>query len=238
MFDTLTAPVTSGHAIRLKDGTPCRLRPIGRDDREAMLACFAGLSPESRWQRFFGAKPALTESDLAFLTSADGHDHIALGAFRLNAWGEEIEVLGAARCIRLGPGSDTSELAMAVIDAARGRGLGKALVKQLVVLARREGLRRFRYEVLTANKDMRALAVSLGGRVHGLDDGTLTYDYDFAEPQAEPADSLPPWLDPFAITRLAIDAWSASLHRLLNAAHWMTWPMAGDGPSQPAIRAR
>ena len=204
--------------IRLKDGTPCRIRAIGPDDRDALLACFAGLSPESRRMRFFSAKPSLAESDLDFLTSADGRDHLALGAMRLDAWGQDVELLGVARCIRLGPDADASEFAISVVDAAQGRGLGTALCTHLVTAARRQGIRRFRCEVLAANAGMRALAAGLGSHVRWLDDGTLEYDYAFPSVDA-PETAYPFDLDhPLAAARLGADAWSAGTARVWSAS--------------------
>ncbi|TCT22720.1 GNAT family N-acetyltransferase [Thiobaca trueperi] len=204
--------------IRLKDGTPCRIRAIGPDDRDFLIACFAGLSPESRRMRFFTAKSSLTDGDLDFLTSADGRDHLALGAMRLDAWGQEVELLGVARCIRLGPDADASEFAISVVDAAQGRGLGKALFTHLVTAARRQGIRRFRCEVLAANAGMRALAAGLGGHVHWLDDGTLEYDYLFP-PVTAPEATCPPALDhSLAAARLGADVWSSGTARVWSAS--------------------
>lgn len=221
MHGCSTDSVALGRDIRLKDGTSCRIRALGADDREMVLDCFAGLSPESRRLRFFGVKPVLTESDLAFLTSADGRDHIALAAVRLNDSGQEVEVLGTARCIRLGPGSETCELALAVIDAAQGRGVGAALLARLVEAARRQGIRRLRYEVLAANGGMRALSQRLGSQVRWLDDGALEYVYQIPEPEDRPEESLPFLIDPLATARLAA-AWSSGRERVLDG-----WFVAG-----------
>lgn len=201
--------------IRLKDGTTCRIRPIGPDDRDFLIDCFAGLSPESRRMRFFTAKSSLTDGDLDFLTSADGRHHLALGAVRLDAWGQEVELLGVARCIRLGPDADASEFAISVVDAAQGRGLGTALFTHLVTAARRQGIRRFRCEVMATNASMRALAAGLGSHARWLDDGTLEYDY-LLPPATAPEAACPPALDhPLATARRGADAWSAGVTQIL-----------------------
>jgi GNAT superfamily N-acetyltransferase len=168
-----------GEAVRLKDGTFCRIRAIAGDDPAIVTACFDGLSDASRRLRFFGAKRALSEADLAYLTGADGRDHLAFAALRRTVSGET-EVLGVARCIRSTPGSEpvseTAELAMAVVDRAQGNGVGSALLGHLIVEAQERGIRRFRCEVLADNEGMRALAKRLGGHAVWLDDGTLEYD--------------------------------------------------------------
>ncbi|QVL48341.1 MAG: GNAT family N-acetyltransferase [Thiocapsa sp.] len=179
-----------GEAVRLKDGTFCRICPIERDDPAIVTACFDGLSNASRRLRFFGAKRVLTEADLAYLTGADGHDHLAFAALRRTVSGGSPEVLGVARCIRSKSGSEpvsepvseTAELAMAVVDRAQGNGVGTALLEHLIEEAREQGIRRFRCEVLADNEGMRALARRLGGHPVWLDDGTL--EYDCALPEA------------------------------------------------------
>lgn len=165
-----------GKPVRLKNGTFCHIRPIGREDPEIVTACFDGLSDASRRLRFFGAKRALTEADLAYLSGADGREHLAFAAVRRDALGQDTEVLGTARCIRSMPGSETAELAMAVVDRAQGNGVGTALLDHLIESAREQGIRRFRCEVLADNEGMRALAKRLGGHPVWLDDGTLEYD--------------------------------------------------------------
>ncbi|NCC28311.1 MAG: GNAT family N-acetyltransferase, partial [Gammaproteobacteria bacterium] len=141
-----------GEAVRLKDGTFCRIRPIDGDDPAIVTACFEGLSDASRRLRFFGAKRVLTEADLAYLTGADGRDHLAFAALRRSGSGGDTEVLGVARCIRSTSGSEpvseTAELAMAVVDRAQGNGVGAALLEHLIAEAREQGIRRFRCEVL------------------------------------------------------------------------------------------
>ncbi|HSO83041.1 GNAT family N-acetyltransferase [Thiocapsa sp.] len=182
-----------GEAVRLKDGTFCRIRPIEGDDTAIVTVCFEGLSDASRRLRFFGAKRVLTEADLAYLTGADGRDHLAFAALRRSVSGGDTEVLGVARCIRSAsgsePGSETAELAMAVVDRAQGNGVGSALLEHLIVEAREQGIRRFRCEVLADNEGMRALAKRLGGHAVWLDDGTLEYDCGLPDPVSTHGDS-------------------------------------------------
>ncbi len=182
-------------SIRLKDGTRCHIRPIGHDDPDLLNACFAGLSPASRRLRFFGAKQVLTAADLAYLTAADGRDHLAFAAIALDRNGRDGEVLGAARCIRSAPGSETAELAMAVVDQAQGKGVGTALLDHLTEAAREQGIRRFHCEVLADNEGMRTLASRLGGQASWLDDGAVKYDC------ALPESASPQTVEPVAAGR-------------------------------------
>jgi hypothetical protein len=89
--DSLFLNTDANPHFNLRDGSVCRIRPIDKGDRQLLQAGFQRLSPNSRRMRFFSVKKALTESDLDFLTNPDGRDHIALGAVRLDAQGNEVE---------------------------------------------------------------------------------------------------------------------------------------------------
>jgi RimJ/RimL family protein N-acetyltransferase len=235
MHATVGGSTMMGEDIRLKDGTSCRLRPLSAHDQDFMLACFDGLSPQSRRRRFFGVKSTLSTSELAFLTSADGHDHIALGVVRLNASGEEVEPLGAGRCIRVGPNADTGELALAVVDAAQGLGLGAVLLGALVKRARQGGIGRLRCEVMTDNLGMRALLERLGGQARWLEEGVLEYDCPLVEPPG--VFKSAPFFSPDLLTPLGSDAaiWTSGLEQIFDVSfqlvrafleHWFDhWPL-------------
>ncbi|WP_005224079.1 GNAT family N-acetyltransferase [Marichromatium purpuratum] len=165
------------HLVRLRDGSRCLLRALGPEDRDFLLACFAGLSPGSRRLRFCGVKRELNERDLAVLAAIDGHHHLAIGAIRLDERGMPGEPLGVARCIRTAPGADSGELAVEVIDAAQRRGVGTALLQALIGHARAVGIQRLRCEVLAANVGMRALAARLGGRPRWRGGAVLEYEH-------------------------------------------------------------
>src|SRR4051812_36633492 len=113
--------------VELSDGSCIVIRPVTGEDRRLLLAGFARFGERSRQQRFMGVKVKLTEAELAFFTEVDQHDHVALGALDP----ETGEGVGIARFIRLKPGGNVAEAAVAVVDAWQGRGIGKALLRAL-----------------------------------------------------------------------------------------------------------
>ncbi len=136
----------------LADGTRVLLRLISAADRELLRRGFERLSPTSRYLRFFTTKPELSEGELDCLTDLDDVDRLAIGAIQLDPDGGEGDGLGVARFARVPGEPAVAEPAVAVIDHAQGRGLGKLLLSRLAIAARERGVERFRCEVLAANR--------------------------------------------------------------------------------------
>ena len=142
--------------VELRDGSRVEIRPVEPDDRAALATGFERLSPESRYRRFFGPMPELSERFLDYLTIIDHHDHEALVAFDP----ETGDGVGVARYVRTKP--DVAEPAIAVIDDWQGRGVATELLDRLVDRAREEGIVRFEAPVLASNQDAIAVLERLG----------------------------------------------------------------------------
>jgi len=209
---------TNDGRLRLADGSCYRIRPSGEADRQRLLDCFEALSADTRRLRFFNSKSSLTPAELDYFAGADGHDHIACVAVRLDEQGQEGEALGFARCVRLSPGCEVAEFSITVVDRVQGQGLGSALLDQIMAMARGAGIRRFRCEVLAENSGMRNLAQHLGGEPQWLGDGTVEYDCALPETPT-PADADLPWyLDPQGLVSPWADAWLNGLRDSLTLA--------------------
>lgn len=133
--------------------TPVQIRPIRADDRARLQASHARLSPESRYRRFLGPKPTLSESDARYLVEIDGRDHVAFVATAVvdGAEGAEGEIVAVARFVRLPDAPDTAEFAIVVGDADQRRGLATELLRRLAVAATERDISRFRATMLSDN---------------------------------------------------------------------------------------
>lgn len=154
--------------LRLPDGTPVRLRPLGPGDREALRHGVAhDLSAESRYRRFLSPLTELSDEQLDELTGADGVDHCALGALA----GVRGQPAGVARYIRTPARPDRAEVALTVVDAWQGRGLGGLLLAALAGCALENGVRSFHADVLSDNAPVLALLRRCGSaaELHSLD---------------------------------------------------------------------
>ena len=163
--------------LKLRDGSLARVRPIGPDDKDALVAGFARLSEESRYRRFMTPIDELSPSQLSYLTEVDHHDHEALIAFD-SGGGEPV---GVARFVRLDDGT-SAEAAVTIVDAWQGRGLGTALTSLLAERAREEGVVRFAALLLAGNEQMHDVLASIGpATVLSREAGTVEVEVDIPE---------------------------------------------------------
>lgn len=163
----VTSSTTSPRSVRLKDGTEIVIRQIAPEDKRVLKEAFERLSEQSRFRRFLSPKNQLTETELVFLTEVDHHDHEAIVAL---APREETGV-GVARFVRSEHDPALAEVAVTVADDWQHRGVGTALLAELVERARSEDVRRFGAVVHSSNRPMFELLQQLGAVVSRSRDG-------------------------------------------------------------------
>jgi RimJ/RimL family protein N-acetyltransferase len=127
-----------------------------------------GLSAQSLYLRF-GRPVAPAALDLRWIDALDGPIHVAFGALE-RATGRP---LGVARYARDGALAPEAELAVAVVDAWQGRGVGRLVVGRLAAYARAAGIETLRASVLAGNRPALALMRGLGARPVAISRGTL-----------------------------------------------------------------
>jgi RimJ/RimL family protein N-acetyltransferase len=137
----------------LRDGRPVTIRALKPDDRSAMLSAVGRVSAQSLYRRFFGPKRGFTEKETDFFVNVDFVTHVALAAVIDD--GGQATIIGAGRYIVSEPGK--AELAFAIIDEYQGKGIGAALLRNLMLVARESGLQQLVAEVLAENAPMLAL---------------------------------------------------------------------------------
>lgn len=148
----------SQRSHELSDGSAIDVRPIQPEDKRTIEATFDRLSEESRYRRFLTPKNHLSRSELAFLTEVDHSDHEAL----IGIDAETGDGVGAARYVRSPVDSEVAEVAVSVADDWHGRGVGTALLEELVERAREEGVQRFSALILSENHDVLRLFERVG----------------------------------------------------------------------------
>ena len=145
-------------SVMLRSGSRVLIRPIRPEDKEALIDGLHGLTPESRYRRFFSLMPELSARQLRYLTEVDHRTHEALVATDPSTG----DGIGVARFIRSTTDSRVAEVAVAVVDDWQGRGVGTALLEALAARGREEGVERFTASVLALNRRMLDLLRRLG----------------------------------------------------------------------------
>ncbi|ABY32625.1 GNAT family N-acetyltransferase [Methylorubrum extorquens] len=135
---------------RLRDGRTLEIRALLPGDRVGVLAAIDHSSAQSLYRRFFGAKRRFTDKEIAFFLEVDFTNHVALVA-TLNKNGARA-IIGGARYVMTQPGQ--AEMAFTVVDQYQGQGIGAALMRHLIGIARESGLIILSAEVLPDNGPM------------------------------------------------------------------------------------
>jgi ribosomal protein S18 acetylase RimI-like enzyme len=130
------------------------IRALRDGDTETVAALFARLGDRSRERRFCGAKPRLSDLELATLARVDHDRHVLVGY----ADGDS-QPVGIARLVRDG---DSAEIAFAIADDYQSRGFGSILASELAADARAAGITQLTATVCGDNPRVIALLERLG----------------------------------------------------------------------------
>ena len=157
-------------SFRLRDGTAITARALVPEDRPLVADAFERLSERSRYMRFLTPMPRLPQRTLDALMEVDHHGHVALIALHHGS------CVGVVRYVRDRGDPTLADLAITVIDAYQGRGLGRALLLALGDVAVARGVRAFLLDIHPENAGMARLARPLGARLissEGITRGVL-----------------------------------------------------------------
>ncbi|MDA0952125.1 MAG: GNAT family N-acetyltransferase [Proteobacteria bacterium] len=139
----------------LDDGTGVILRPLRPSDREAFLGAFRKLSDRSCYLRFHKLDPRLRERDIAYLTTVDQVDHVALAVFAPSGG------IALGRFVRLPEEPATADLTLTVVDGWQRRGIAKLLLAALMARARNVAITSFTASVLDENRPARTMMAAI-----------------------------------------------------------------------------
>lgn len=144
---------------RLRNGRAVEIRAFRPGDRAGlMVAVGSRSSGQSLRSRFFTVRRHFSQREIDSFMNVDFVGHVALVAVVEEASGPAI--IGAGRYIVGRAGS--AELALAVIDEYQGLGIGTALVRSLIAIARAAGLETLVAHVLSENAAMLNIFKSCG----------------------------------------------------------------------------
>lgn len=161
--------------VVLRDGAVVAVRPLRATDAELMMDFFERLGPESRYFRYFRARPTIDRAEIDALVDIDYDVHMAIAAFDGN------RMVGVAQYNRFLDELSAAEVAFAVADDQQGRGLGTELLQLLTSYARQSGVTKFRAFVLSENIQMMRVFRNSGFELQRtLEDGIYEVDFPVA----------------------------------------------------------
>jgi RimJ/RimL family protein N-acetyltransferase len=134
----------------LRNGQQVEIRALRPEDRDGFISALGCVSTQSLHRRFFAIRRHFSEEEQSFFLDVDFINHVALIAVVLVS-GQPI-IAGGARYIA--GQSWQAEVAFMLVDRYQGMGIGAALMRHLVAIARAAGLRELTAEVLPENLAM------------------------------------------------------------------------------------
>jgi GNAT superfamily N-acetyltransferase len=134
---------------KLRDGRKIEIRAIKPQDRDEMMKAIGRTSDESIYSRFFTLKRSFSESELNLFLNIDFVKEVGLVVV-LEEEGRPI--IAGGRYIVFNPG--VGELAFVVEDAYQKQGIGSALMRHLIAIARKAGLDKLHAEMPPGNEPM------------------------------------------------------------------------------------
>ena len=159
---------------RIADDLDLLVRTVEPADRAHLLAGFSHLSERSRFFRFLGGVTRLSEKDLARFTARANSEHCAIGALNMSV--VPPDPVAIARYERLDTDQESAEMAVTVIDAYQGRGVGPLFIGAIAFCAAEAGIKRFVAYVHPENRGMIQLMISLGAHIADAAEGEITFD--------------------------------------------------------------
>jgi acyl-CoA hydrolase/GNAT superfamily N-acetyltransferase len=161
----------------LNDGTQINFRSIHPTDEPRMRELFYQLSQQTIYYRFMSFSKIIPRREIQDFVYIDHRNDVTIVATLPEAHGEDIIAVGS---YYLDPKANLAEVAFVVHDKWQNRGIGTFLLRHLIRIARRNGIRGFTAEVLADNKAMQAVFnksnCKIATRFRG---NVVSYELDF-----------------------------------------------------------
>ncbi len=163
-------PWQAESSVTLARGELVHLRAVRMADEDSLKRLFYQLSDESVYERFLCHKRSHPHDEIMALVNVDYETSMALvGEIER---GEEREIVAMAR-YDVNPATRLGDVALVVLDAYQGQGLGTSLFRRLAELARARGILGFTADVLPTNARMLAIFNKSGLKVESRLDAGL-----------------------------------------------------------------
>ena len=160
----------------LNNGTQLNFRAIHPTDEPRMRDLFYKLSAATIYYRFMSHQKRVSRHQIQDFVYIDHRNDVTIVTTLPEAHGEEILAVGS---YYLDQKTNLAEVAFVVSDQWQNHGIGTFLLKHLMRIARRNGIRGFTAEVLTENKPMQAVINKSNCKIKSKFTGSV-YSYEMA----------------------------------------------------------
>ncbi|MEZ4589622.1 MAG: bifunctional acetate--CoA ligase family protein/GNAT family N-acetyltransferase [Chloroflexota bacterium] len=153
--------------ITTEEDVQVTMRPIRPEDEPMMVKFHETLSERSVYLRYFRAfqlDQRVEHERLTRICFVDYDRDMALVVTAKNKKTDEDEIIAAGRLTKE-RGRDEAEFAILVSDRYQGQGVGTEMLKHLLDIGKREGVKRVVAYLLSENRGMRAICLKLGFRL-------------------------------------------------------------------------
>ena len=150
------------------DGSPVVIRPIRPEDEPLVARFHETLSERTVYLRYLEhlkLNQRVAHQRLAHLCFIDYARDMALVVERPGSDGGAPSIVAIGRLSQTVPRQ--AEFSLLVADASQGEGLGSELLRRLIEIGRREGLRRITADIAPGNAAMQAICQRLGFHLQG-----------------------------------------------------------------------
>ncbi len=168
------------HTIKLPDGELFQLRYVRPDDRERLEDMFSRASPEDIRFRLLGAVRGFAALMAEKFTHLDPAKDVAIVATTLPDAGPE-EIFGIVHIAQETLNSETAEYDIMVRSDFKAHGLGYRLMTEILMCARRRGLKVVIGTISADNYKMLQMVGELGFRSKRMEFNEVEVRLDFAE---------------------------------------------------------
>jgi acetyltransferase len=150
------------------EASPVAIRPATGGDAARIQALVRGLTPRTRYLRFFNGVQELAQPWLERFSRADPE-----GDFTQLALARDSGAAVGMAQYSADPYPSRAEFAVVVADSWQGMGIGRQLICKLAEVATAAGFERIEGEVLAENRPMLQLLHSMGFRLRRDRDSAL-----------------------------------------------------------------
>jgi len=170
-----------------RDGQRIRIRPIRPEDEPLLVGFHESLSIGTVYSRYFQAMKLtqrIAHQRLTRICFIDYSREMALVAEPVDPPGSgRSRIMGVGRLTRI-PGDGTAEFALLIADEYQHLGLGSELLRRLLEIGRKEGIREVRADILAENLLMQRIARREGFELQYNTDGPVLTAKLMLEPAA------------------------------------------------------